>query len=83
MRKKFLSFCGKWFEPFVLEDDNDKPEKFRFSFGNGGGFKVDEPKSCVILRMYSTRQHKNVQMTRDLGDRVVVGGEMPPDAKAL
>ena len=47
MRKKFLSFCGKWVEPLVL-DDAERPEKFRFSTGIVAEFGVEEPKSCVI-----------------------------------
>lgn len=47
MRKKFLSFCGKWLEPLVL-DDVDRPEKFRFSAGIAAEFGVEDPKSCVI-----------------------------------
>jgi len=48
IRKKFLIFCGKSFEPLVCFEEVDMPEKFRFSLCEVEVFD-EELKSCVIL----------------------------------
>lgn len=47
IRKKFLSFCGKSFEPLVCFEELDIPEKFLFSLWEVEMFD-EELKSCVI-----------------------------------
>ncbi len=48
IRKKFLIFCGKSFEPPVCFGVLDMPEKLRFSLCDVEVFD-EELKSCVIL----------------------------------